>query len=61
MKEYKILCEDFDVAQRKLNQWRHQYHLEIIHLEVIHNSPNKHKIVILLTREKKTENQQEVC
>ena len=47
MEEYKIICGSVSDCQKWLNQWRHQYELNIIAM-----CTEKSQVVILLTRKR---------
>ena len=50
--EYKVLVEKPMDLQKKLNQWRHDYHLQILTTDTVHHN-NTLLITCVLTRIKK--------
>ncbi len=52
MEEYVILVESPMDIQKKLNQWRHEYRLNI--LGFAQSDRNDNKLAIILTRTRRT-------
>lgn len=57
MKEYKILRDIDSEITKKLNQWRHEFHIEILSTQMDNRLQENGKpwgnLVILLSRERK--------
>jgi len=58
MKEYKIITDDATTCQKLLNQWKHEFRLDIIAMQ---SSDTDGAVRILLTREKLTTMEEKVC
>lgn len=50
MPEYKIIVGDPKELQKILNQWRHQYELDILHIQV--NAGGNFGVIVLTRKEK---------
>lgn len=53
--EYKILLDFPEEVQKVLNQWRHTYNINFIHVSDVNADSTYPRILILLKREKKNE------
>jgi len=53
MEEYKIITGTASDCQKWLNQWKHEYILNIISMNTVHVAGNNPLVTILLTRTKK--------
>ena len=54
MIEYKIVIGSPKVVQTKLNQWRHEYHLDFLGLHSGFGDDAKQEITLLISRTKKS-------
>ena len=54
MKEYLILHEEAINIQKKLNQWRHEYKIEILGIA---KDDITQELILILTRERVIENE----
>jgi len=54
MEEYIVLSEDTTSIQKKLNQWRHDYYLNIIGMSTIKDKDSWNiTLTVILTRTRK--------